>query len=138
MNTKQVLIWRADLRNVNGQKVRSGKMAAQLAHASMGVLLNLGHTVAVDGSPDYFMFPLVSPALESWIEGSFTKICVYVNSEQELLDLETKAKDAGIINCLITDNGLTEFGRVLTRTCLSIGPALSEDIDKITGHLPLL
>lgn len=51
---KQVLVWRADLRNAQGNKVRSGKMAAQLAHASMAVLLNAGrYNKAVDEGEVY-------------------------------------------------------------------------------------
>lgn len=39
---------------------------------------------------------------------------------------------------LITDCGKTEFGGTPTVTCLGIGPYLSEELDKITGNLPLL
>lgn len=39
---------------------------------------------------------------------------------------------------LVTDSGRTEFGGVPTKTCLAIGPNKIEEIDKITGHLPLL
>jgi PTH2 family peptidyl-tRNA hydrolase len=150
---KQILIWRADLRNIQGQKVRSGKMAAQLAHASMAVLLNAGkYNKAVDEGEvyaeqfDLMLLPESTstathpdlPALREWLHGAFTKICVYVNSEQELLDVVAKAQQDGVYNALITDSGLTEFGGVPTNTCAAIGPAFSERIDPITGHLPLL
>jgi PTH2 family peptidyl-tRNA hydrolase len=68
----------------------------------------------------------------------FKKICVSVNSEQELLDLHKAAVEAKIINSLIQDSGLTEFGGVPTYTTVAIGPDFEEKIDAITKHLPLL
>ena len=38
---------------------------------------------------------------------------------------------------LITDAGMTEFHGVPTHTCLAIEPAFPQDIDPITGELPL-
>ena len=73
-----------------------------------------------------------------WVDGIFTKICVSVNSEAELMDCYNKAKEAGLNCALIEDNGLTEFNGVITRTCIAIGPNASEKIDLITGGLPLL
>lgn len=140
---KQMLIWRNDLRNVDGHKVRSGKMAAQLAHASMAAILNLGGiSYGLEGlggtrSSD-FIIPLDHKALYEWLEGRFTKICVSVDSEQELTSIINQAKDAGLITSLITDAGLTEFGGIPTVTCGAVGPAYPEQVDKLTGHLKLL
>jgi len=39
---------------------------------------------------------------------------------------------------VITDNGKTEFGGIPTKTCLALGPDLSEKIDEVTGDLKLL
>ena len=39
---------------------------------------------------------------------------------------------------LITDAGKTEFHGVATKTCCAVGPAWAEDVDAITGALPLL
>ena len=72
------------------------------------------------------------------MESSFTKITVSVDSEDELIDIYNKAKDAGLTVHLITDSGLTEFHGIPTKTCLAIGPNFSEKIDPITGHLKLL
>lgn len=156
-NPKQILIWRNDLRNTGGQKVRSGKMAAQLAHASLKALLDLGNVERsfsdVDGTlidislnvplyrdqyrfngrPDFY-----HKALKEWLEGQFTKVVVYVNSEAELLEVISKAEEAGLITSLILDSGLTEFGHVPTMTCGAVGPAYPEELKDITGHLPLL
>ncbi len=79
----------------------------------------------------------INEDMKQWLEGSFVKICVTVESEQELLDLRDKADKASIPFALITDSGLTYFKNVPTNTVLAIGPANSEKIDLITGHLKL-
>jgi PTH2 family peptidyl-tRNA hydrolase len=140
---KQILIWRADLRNTQGQKCRTGKIVAQLAHASMKAILDLGKIVRthphendqkliIDVTPDFY------PDLHSWLTGSFTKVAVVVNSEQELVDIYNKAQSLKIPCSLIEDNGWTEFGGVKTKTAAAIGPANAELLDTLTGHLKLL
>lgn len=139
---KQVLVWRTDLRNTKGQKVRSGKMVAQLAHASLGVILNMmdrEETTKMDRSVPVTMFSLCAVGcIRDWLVGRFTKICVTVSSEEELLKVYEEAKIRGIPCVLITDSGLTEFGGKPTNTCVGIGPWTSRDIDEVTGHLMLL
>ena len=94
-----------------------------------------------DIAPDYieYSFNVVqgTPWYE-WLNGSFTKIVVYVNSEQELLDIYEKAKDAKLPCSLIQDSGFTEFHGVPTYTAVAVGPWWSEAVDEITGDLPLL
>ena len=135
---KQILIWRNDLRNINGQKCRTGKIAAQLAHASMAAFLNQGKLYQPEQSDDTMFNVELTGALKEWITGRFTKICVSVDNEQELVDIINTAESAGLITSLITDAGLTEFGGVATVTCGAIGPGYPCDIDPITGHLKLL
>jgi PTH2 family peptidyl-tRNA hydrolase len=77
-------------------------------------------------------------AIEEWLKDSFRKICVYVNSEEELLEVYNKAKSAGTLAYLIEDNGATEFGGVKTLTCCAIGPHDDEVFFDLTDHLPLL
>lgn len=113
---KQVIVIRHDL------KMRTGKAIAQGAHASMAVVLE----------------NLENSLVKEWLSGLFTKICVRVNSEEELLEIYQKAKDKNLLVSLITDSGLTEFHGVPTKTCIAIGPALSSDLDDVTGHLKLL
>lgn len=83
------------------------------------------------------LLPIDSP-IKDWIEGIFTKICVSVDSEEELLEIYNKAKDSGLMCSLIQDVGLTEFGGVPTYTCCAIGPNWDTEIDPITSHLKLL
>lgn len=125
---KQVIVIRKDL------KMRRGKEVAQGSHASMGAILNyafptFGNSIEIE---------LKNTAIKEWIFGRFTKICVYVNSEEELMEIYNSAKNANLNVSLIQDAGLTEFGGIPTYTCLAIGPDYPENIDPITGHLPLL
>jgi PTH2 family peptidyl-tRNA hydrolase len=122
---KQVIVMRKDL------NMRKGKMIAQGSHASLGAVLLIQ-------SRDSFMSADDLKAYHSWIHGTFTKICVGVNSGDELLRIYHEAKEADLPVKLITDAGHTEFHGVPTLTCLAIGPAWSDDIDKITGGLTLL
>lgn len=150
---KQVIVMRRKYPDGQGgqRKLRTGKMIAQGAHASMAVLLNqmCEYTISDEYSETLFgylgrkikkIFGMadMSDDMRRWIEGKFTKICVYVDSEEELLELHEKAKGAKLPNALIKDSGATEFGGVPTYTALAIGPAAPDKIDHITGKLPLL
>jgi PTH2 family peptidyl-tRNA hydrolase len=73
-----------------------------------------------------------------WLEGSFAKIVVGVDSEEELLAIHQKAKDMGLVCSLIRDAGRTEFHNEPTYTCVAVGPGKDERIDDVTGHLKLL
>ena len=130
MATKQVIVIRRDL------KMRRGKEIAQGAHGAMAFLTRrlVGDIILCNQVGEKVM---VSPVEEVWLRSSFRKVCVCVNSEQELLDIETKAKAAGLECHLVTDNGTTEFGGVPTKTCLAIGPDEDAKIDPVTGHLKL-
>lgn len=118
--------------------MRKGKMIAQGSHASLGSLLKMARREeSGSGVKIEFNFPADS-VLDKWLNGVFTKVCVYVESEQDLEEIKAKCEAAGIPNSLILDAGLTEFHGVPTKTCLGIGPWWSSEIDKITGSLPLL
>lgn len=120
MEVKQLIVMRKDL------NMRKGKIAAQAGHAALGAYLA---TVAATNHKNY---------LDDWLnKGHFTKICVYVNSEEEIRELERKAKGAGIICKVIVDAGFTEFHGEPTITCMGFEPLPAEIIDPITGDLPL-
>lgn len=129
---KQVIVMRKDL------KMPRGKIGAQAAHASNAVLLAAMDKVFESGNTEKWMleFRKDSP-LGLWLNGSFTKVVVAVNSEQELSDIYDQAGAAGLMVSKIVDNGLTVFNGQPTWTCIAIGPAKPSQVDPITGHLPL-
>lgn len=132
-NIKQVIVMRKDL------GMRKGKMVAQGSHASLGSLLKFfNKSKDSEGNITYSVQFPPDGILDNWLNGIFTKICLGVNSEEELMEIKRKCDEAEIPNALITDAGLTEFHGVPTKTCLGIGPWESEEIDKITGELSLL
>ena len=121
---KQVIVINKDL------KMDAGKAAAQVAHASIAFLahrLRSGKKISLDSMPD---------AEQAWIRGAFTKVCLRVDSHEELLEILAKAECAGLETHLITDAGRTVFDKP-TDTCIGIGPDFADKIDPITGHLRL-
>lgn len=138
---KQIIVMRRYFPDGNGgqKRVRTGKMIAQAAHASMGAVLSLmTDDIISNSSVSKTLEMRVGSALYEWINGGFAKIALYVDTEDELLELYQKVKVAGLPCALITDSGRTEFGGNSTNTCIAIGPDLSSKIDPFTKHLKLL
>ena len=132
METKQVIVIRKDL------KMRRGKEIAQGSHATMSFLTRrIGKCKALRFVKLLWVVFKLTKEEKQWLETSYKKICLSVNSEDELFEIYDKAKAFGLEVHLVTDSGLTEFKGVPTNTCLAIGPHESSRIDVITGHLPL-
>lgn len=139
MSIKQVILVRNDI------NMGPGKIASQVAHASMKVFFNKAVTKCFDKlkSDDclnqlHMMTVVLNEDEASWVNGIFTKIVLEVNSETQLLDAYDAAVLAGLPCSLIQDNGLTVFGGVPTLTTVAIGPAKSEQIDLITKRFRLM
>lgn len=138
---KQVIVLRKDLH------MRAGKSCAQAAHASLKVILDMmafedvSVTNPPSNNPRFVKLSMIiskSSPIYDWLSGHFTKIVLYVNSEEELRDLYNKAEAKGLPCAFIVDSGFTEFHGNKTATCIAIGPDYSDKIDDITGDLPLL
>ncbi len=114
---KMVIVVRMDI------KMSKGKMAAQTGHAAVSAA-----EYARKNRPEWW---------NPWMSEGQCKIAVKVKSEQEINELERKARNAGLPVALIVDRGLTEIPPN-TLTCLGIGPAPANKVDPITGKLPLL
>ena len=117
---KQVILIRRDL------KMRRGKEIAQGSHASQAFL---AQAVLTDRR-------LTDEEL-AWLNGTHTKVCLQVESEEELRTLHAKAEELGLRAHLIVDAGLTEFAGQPTLTAGAIGPGDEEKINTVTGHLKL-
>jgi peptidyl-tRNA hydrolase, PTH2 family len=112
-NIKQMVVVRKDL------NMRKGKLAAQAAHASMKVFfdkLKKGPNESIHDTHTTYSLTVDNDAAE-WIEGIFTKICVSVDSEAQLLEVYQKAIEKNLPCALIQDSGLTEFYFNLCKKC---------------------
>ena len=114
MAYKQVILVRTDL------KLPRGKACSQAAHASVDAVLKADSVI-----------------VKKWRQLGMAKIVVKVKDEKELIKYFQIAKDADLPAALITDAGKTVVAPG-TKTCVAIGPAEEEEIDKITGELTLL
>lgn len=136
---KQMIVMRRDL------KMRKGKIAAQAGHAcveaTLAALVRENRLNQVHATTDGWVYLEDDGAeptpLSEWFEAGVAKVCVYVDSEEALLDLANKARDKGFVYSLIRDAGLTEFHGEPTYTCLALEPLFPEQVDPLTGDLPL-
>ena len=110
---KQVIIVRADL------KLSKGKMAVQAAHASLEAYKKAE-----------------KDAIEEWEATGTKKIVLKVADEKELMDIYNRLKESKLKPSLIKDAGLTEIPAGTT-TCVGVGPAEENHVDKITGKLKM-
>jgi PTH2 family peptidyl-tRNA hydrolase len=114
---KQILVFRQDL------QLSKGKIAAQAGHA------------AVSAAQDAYNHQ--KKWWEAWLYEGQRKIAVKVADEKALRELEKAAEDVGLPHALIVDAGLTEIPEG-TVTCLGIGPAPADRVDRLTIKLRLL
>ena len=145
---KQIIIVRKDL------DMSSGKMAAQVSHASMAFLTNqLRKYVEFPDNcnfmengerykyHDYLKCHafVTRECFEEWLNGSFTKCVLQAKNKNQLLKAKTIAEELGMKEgedfFLIRDECRTalksedEDGRTLT--CIGFKPMDSEIIDKV-------
>ena len=139
MNVKQVIVVRKDL------NMRKGKIAAQVAHGSMAFLTRGGlddiygikHKNEMRFATDWMKVSFAKEVKE-WLENSFKKVVVYVDSEDEIWEIDKRARKANLVSHIVTDRGLTEFNGVTTLTCVAIGPHEVSKFEGVTDGLPLL
>ncbi len=97
----------------------AGKLAAQVAHAAIAA-----YDVA---DKDH---------IEAWKRAGVTKVVLSARNERDLLTLYKQAVSEYLPTALIADEGRTEV-RPGSITCVGIGPAPEDQINKITGSLRL-
>ncbi|UCG37019.1 MAG: peptidyl-tRNA hydrolase [Candidatus Bathyarchaeota archaeon] len=114
---KQVIVVRTDL------GMGKGKVAAQVGHAAITAAEETRRRC-----PDW---------LRAWMNEGQRKVVVKVKGLDELLGLQQKAMRLKVPHSLVTDRGRTQLPPN-TVTCLGIGPAPQEKMDRITGDLKLL
>ena len=117
MDFKQVIIVRRDV------NMGTGKIAAQVAHAAV-----MGAEKVKASRIEWF---------NSWFAAGQAKVVVKVKSIEELMDVRMRAEELNLPVVQVHDSGLTQIPSG-TITCVGIGPAPSELIDKVTFELKLL
>lgn len=100
-----------------------GKIAVQVGHATITAAEETRRV-----HPEWW---------KNWFHEGQCKVVVKVNSESDLEDLKDQADELGLGSAIIHDSGLTQVDPG-TATCIGIGPAPAELVDKITGELSLL
>lgn len=113
---KLVIVIRTDL------NLSCGKACAQAGHAAVECVLR-----ARRRRPEWF---------RRWYAEGQRKVVLGAQSKDEIIDLRQMAESRGIPCALVVDAGLTEV-RPGTPTCIGIGPGPNQEIDRITGGLPL-
>ena len=104
-----------------------GKIASQAGHAYLGAFLQCKDSVTINKY--HADFP-ASPG---------TKICLRVNSLDQLLMAEQQAEEAGLPFFKVVDSGCKNFfNGEPTVTALGIGPATKAQIHHITKRFKLL
>jgi len=140
---KQIIVVRKDLITDEKNPMTPGKLAAQVAHASLAPILEKAY-----GEPfSNRKFDKKSYTLElkleegspikEWLEKDFRKIVLYVKSEKKLMDVYDSIKQAGFNVSLITDKGLTIF-KEPTVTCFGVEPLPHSVINPFVKKLQLL
>jgi PTH2 family peptidyl-tRNA hydrolase len=114
---KQCIVVREDL------KMSNGKTCVQVAHAAVSAAEETRRL-----KPEWFT---------GWFEEGQKKVVLKVKTLDELVKLKEAAACEGIPAYLVSDMGLTELPPG-TVTCLGIGPAPEDLMNRVTGGLPLL
>ncbi len=114
MPQKQVIVVRSDV------EMSAAKLAVQVAHAAVSAAAKAGKKAVV-----------------AWENEGQKKVVLSIKDKKELLLLEEKCRQLKLPYALISDAGLTELPSG-TVTCLGIGPAAEDKINKVTGSLPLM
>ncbi len=114
---KQVIVARTDL------GMGKGKLAAQVAHASLGAAEE-----AMKKRTEWY---------EEWKSQGQAKVVVRAAGSAELEDLLKQGRALHLPVMLVQDAGLTQL-EPGTATCLGIGPAPVDLMDRVTGKLRLL
>lgn len=118
---KMVFLVRDDL------KLGAGKIAAQVAHAAVGLV----EKITEKGKPYY------KKAYSHWSEFGAKKIVLKAKDLDELKSVSKLCKNLKIPCTMISDAGHTQVDPG-TITVLGIGPEASDRLNKITGKFRLM
>ncbi|XP_061362697.1 uncharacterized protein LOC133306394 [Gastrolobium bilobum] len=113
---KMILVVRNDL------KMGKGKIAAQCSHATLGLYKKL-----INRAPK---------ALNRWEMSAQPKVVVKIESEEDMLALQERAKSLKLPTHITIDAGRTQIAPNSRTVMAILGPV--EVVDEVTGGLKLL
>ncbi|RDY02948.1 Peptidyl-tRNA hydrolase 2, mitochondrial [Mucuna pruriens] len=113
---KMILVVRNDL------KMGKGKIAAQCSHATLGLYKKLLHRAP--------------KALNRWEMSAQPKVVVKIESEEDMLALQERAKSLKLPTHITIDAGRTQIAPNSRTVMAILGPV--EVVDEVTGGLKLL
>lgn len=105
--------------------MNKGKIAAQVGHAVQYLVYSQ-------------CMGVVTADFLNWISDDSTKICLKVNSEEELIKYFNLAKELEVSTTLVKDKGYTYFNGIETYTVVGWGPLKKETHEQYTKELKLL
>jgi peptidyl-tRNA hydrolase len=108
-------------------KMKAGKMAAQCAHAAVGVFSYLVSSQATTEQ---------RAALEEWTNQGQMKVVLRCPTLVEVQEIEAKAAELGVITYQVYDAGRTQV-KAGSATVLAVGPAPIPTVNQLTKHLKL-
>jgi PTH2 family peptidyl-tRNA hydrolase len=122
-NVKQVIVVRKDL------KLRKGKLASLAAHAAMQFILDNNES----DRPDELQVKLSQQEVH-WIQGSFDKDVLGIDSHDALSDMVLKAELNGVnVYSIFDKSKKPDEGPQLV--CAAFGPDEEDQLDQIIGNL---
>jgi PTH2 family peptidyl-tRNA hydrolase len=152
MSVKQVIVVRRNYPKEDGTvtKIRRGKEISQACHGTQAYITRqlqkpdscyqwFGKLIwrfLRRPRAGYYKIKLSDVAIK-WIKSDFRKVVCQVKDEEELLDVEKRAREAGLETHLVVDSGKTEFDGKPTPTVVVIGPDYSDKLEPVTGNLKL-
>lgn len=107
----------------NELKMGKGKIAAQVGHASVKAALLVSEKHPAE--------------MQAWLSSGQKKVVLKVQNTIELEKIIELAQESNLPTCIIRDAGKTQIPSN-SLTVGGIGPASSEEIDKLTNNLKLL
>ncbi|MCX8176370.1 MAG: peptidyl-tRNA hydrolase Pth2 [Candidatus Bathyarchaeota archaeon] len=103
-------------------KISKGKICVQVAHAAVSAYEETRKTRL--------------EWAEKWLNEGQRKVILKAESLKKIYEIKVRAEKLGLSVALVEDKGLTELPPG-TVTCLAIGPAPLNLVNKVTGSLPL-
>ena len=114
---KMILLVRRDL------KMGTGKIAAQCAHAALGMFRDLQAKN--------------SAQLKQWLDTGQMKVVCRVDTEDAMMLIADNARKMGIPVHIVHDAGHTQVESG-SKTVAALGPSAADLLNRVTGHLKLL